>query len=314
MVTPLFNGQPGFPMPGAMPANRFAGIQPLSRPPVRPRFGDDSTGKGDGKGGDGQDKVDTSATRPGGDVKPTDGVKTDGADTQHQTPPESTPPAAGKGQNGRILLGLFFKKVVPLLLSLAWFAPPWGLIIGLAGIPLSFISGRIGNHIMKGVDEDKASGAAANFKKLDDLLSNPTGAKDGEVVDHLNRTLEDLLNVKRFPFLTDFLTKYAKLSKDKGIGKVLNRYTMLKANVYTEVADSDSIGGAAAATIRGGWQYFVYFKLLPGIGEWLEKMSTAAPGPFKYVFKGLGLLLHYFGFLKLAKDMATPEGNPPPKQ
>lgn len=311
MVTPLYNGQPGLPLPGPVPVNRFASTLPAA--PVRPLFG-----TGDDKkkpGGEGDQVVKRQAA--GGDAKgtgktndpnapaPAEGAQpTDANPDKPQEPAQGQPAYQGGNHNGKIMAGLFFKKIVPLLLSLAWFGGPVGIAFGIAGIPLSYMSGRLGKKMLEGVDEKQVNGSAANFKVLNEILEGQRNAKDGEVVEQLNRTLEDLINVKKIPILTDQMRKYLKLSKDSGIGKYLNNYTMLKANVYTEVAEADSVGGAAVAAAKGGWEYFLYFKILPGIGKSLEKASNTAPGPFKWVFKGLGFLLHYFGFFKLAQGMS----------
>lgn len=216
--------------------------------------------------------------------------------------------------------GLFFKRILPLMIGVCAFIPGYGLLIGILGTIPSYFSGRYGASVLEKL-KDKAksddSSLMKQFARIDELLDNPQKAKDpDELFNLVSRFIEDALDIRMFPALKR-LAVFVKPTKDNLLGKALMRYNRaaLWAKVNLEVAEAESVGGAAWKGVKGGMHHFMVFKLLPTIGKFIENGSKFAPGILKPVFWGMGWCLEWFGLLKLGADMmmSSPEPAKPAK-
>lgn len=206
------------------------------------------------------------------------------------------------GSNSRQAAGILFSRIVPLLLSLPLAGGVPGFMIFMAGFPLSYLSGKFGRSLMKDVDQTKLSPIFQHYSKLEAALTNPQNLKSGEVVDHYNNAKDELFNLIKLPLVTDFLKKNLTLSKAGGLGKLLNNFTMLKANIYSDVAQADNVQKAAAAGIKGGLNYVVYFQLCRKIGKAIKVFAQAPWVPFKGMVSAAGTMLENLWLAKLAVD------------
>lgn len=216
--------------------------------------------------------------------------------------------------------GLFFKRILPLMIGVCAFIPGYGLLIGILGTIPSYFSGRYGARVLEKL-KDKAqtedSSLMKQFSRIDELLDNPQKAKDpDELFNLVSRFIEDALDIRMFPALKK-LAVFIKPTKDNLLGKALMRYNRaaLWAKVNLEVAEAESVGGAAWKGVKGGMHHFIVFKLLPTIGKFIENGSKFAPGFLKPFFWVTGWCLEWFGLLKLGADMmmTSPEPAKPAK-
>jgi hypothetical protein len=211
--------------------------------------------------------------------------------------------------NAQVAKGLFFKQAVPLLLSLGAFVPGYGILIALAGMPLSYLSGRYGSYLLNKVKEKpdaQLNGMFDNIHRLDELLDDPSKARDqNEIINRINRVIDDALDVKRFPFLGGIIDRI-KPSPHNVFGRILQRWTKfaMLANVNTAIAKEDNVFKATAAGVKGSFTFLLYHTILPGIGNILEKTAKMLPGPLKWPVWGLAKLLEYMGWIRLAGDVA----------
>lgn len=214
-----------------------------------------------------------------------------------------------KSDDMTLAKGLFFKKVVPLAVGFGSMIPFWGIGIAIAGIPVSYLSGRYGDKVMEGVM--KREGVCVNetlrsFARIDELMEHPDRANNPtELLERVNKVIDDALDVKAIPGLKsvgEWLKPF--------VGKFLMKYNrgMLWATVNTEIAEAKSVTEAARRGVKGSLTHLWYFQILPTVGGWIRKGATLAPQPFRMGFQGLGMLLEWFGFLKLTANVATPGG------
>lgn len=216
--------------------------------------------------------------------------------------------------NATLARGLFFKQVLPIIISLGAFIPVYGIPIAILGIPVSMISGRYGTSVLnklKNKDNAQLSEPLKNIARIDEILGNPNKATSPtEIIDRINKALDDALDIKKFPFM-DRIVRYLRPTQNNFLGRILGQWQRfaLLANINVNVAKEESIGKATYAGIKGGFQFLFWATLVPKVGMMLEKGSRFMPAPLSWICKGLGWLMEYAGLLRFAADLTT---NPKP--
>lgn len=215
------------------------------------------------------------------------------------------------GDKTRLAAGFILEDVVPPLLGFAFVAGPVGWLVTLGSLPLSYASGKLGRHIASGVDKNNLPQGMKSFQDFRESFRNRDKLKGQyDLLNKWNVLIDDALNVRsgHAKMLAGILGNYLKVSKDSKVGRILSSKQFLKANIYHDVAQANTVSGAFKAGAKGGIGFWFYNVCLPGVGLALEKASSTLWGPFKWPFMGLGLLLKNYGLLKLGKDvLSTPK-------
>lgn len=215
-----------------------------------------------------------------------------------------------KSDNATLMQGLFFKQILPIMLSLGALIPVYGLVIGIAGIPLSILSGRYGSNLLqklKTKENANLSDAMANIARIDEILGNPGKANSStEIIDRINKAIDDALDVKKLPFLSKFIQRI-RPTQHNALGRLFNNWNKFAflANININVAKEDSLGKAAYSGIKGGCGYLLLHVVMPKVGMALEKGSRFMPFPLNWICKGLGLLMEYAGLLRAATSIGA---------
>lgn len=229
------------------------------------------------------------------------------------TTPETKPPTGWKNKifndKARLATGFVLEDVVPPLLGFAFVAGPIGWAVTLGSLPLSYASGKLGRRIASGVNKDNLTGSMKSFHDFRESFRNRHELKEsGALINKWNTFIDDALNIRsgQYKALAGALGGFVKVNANSRIGKILSSKQFLKANIYHDVAQADSVGKAVKAGAKGGASYWFY-QGVQGIGLAMEKASNAMWGPFKWPFKGIGWLLANLPLLKTAKDLALPQ-------
>ncbi|WP_373531192.1 hypothetical protein [Vampirovibrio sp.] len=229
--------------------------------------------------------------------------------------PQSRPTTPETGKSGlfgdkvRLTTGFILEDVVPPLLGFAFVTGPLGWLVTLGSLPLSYASGKLGRRIASGVQPHNLPPAMKSFQDFREGFRNRENLKGQyDLLNKWNVFIDDALNVRAgYPkMLGGLVGRYLKVSKDSRIGQVLSSKQFLKANVYHDVAQANTMGGAFKAGAKGGMGFWFYNAFLPGAGLTLEKAADMMWGPFKAPFKGLGWILKNLALLRLGKDMLSP--------
>jgi hypothetical protein len=220
--------------------------------------------------------------------------------------------------NATLARGLFFKQVLPIIISLGAFIPVYGIPIAILGIPVSMISGRYGTSVLnrlKNKDNAQLSEPLKNIARIDEILGNPNKATSPtEIIDRINKAIDDALDIRKFPFLNR-IVQYLRPTQNNFLGRILGQWQRfaLLANININVAKEESIGKATYAGVKGGFQFLFWATLVPKVGMMLEKGSRFMPAPLSWICKGLGWLMEYAGLLRFAADLST-SPKPPASQ
>ncbi len=214
--------------------------------------------------------------------------------------------------------GLFFKQVLPIVISLGAFIPVYGIPIAILGIPVSMISGRYGTSVLnklKSKDNVQLKEPLQNFARIEEILADPNKATSPtEIIERINKAIDDALDIRKFPFLNR-IVQYLRPTQNNFLGRILGQWQRfaLLANINVNVAKEDSIGKATYAGVKGGFQFLFWATLVPKVGMMLEKGSRFMPAPLSWICKGLGWLMEYAGLLRFAADFAGTPKPPTPK-
>lgn len=217
------------------------------------------------------------------------------------------------GDKTRLAAGFVLEDVVPPLLGFAFVAGPVGWMITLGSLPLSYAAGKAARRITSGVNKDNLSGGMKSFHDFREGFRNRHTLEGTQLLDKWNTFIDDALNIRsgQYRSLVGMLGGGLKVGKDSRIGKILSSPQFLKANIYHDVAQADSVKGAVKAGAKGGIGFWFYQVALPGAGQFMEKAGQSMWGPLKWPFTGIGWVLKNLPLLKLGKDMMSA---PKPRQ
>lgn len=251
--------------------------------------------------------------KQGGDqseLKRISGAQPDsGAKPENSTDaPENNPPRKPRlfGDTARMTTGFLLEDVVPPLLGFAFVAGPVGWAITLGSLPLSYLSGKLGRRIASGVEHQNLPAGLKSFQEFRESFRNRDKLQDGgQLLAKWNQFVDDALNIRsgQYKMIGGMLSNYLRLTPNSKIGKILTSKRFLKANIYHDVAQANSAGGAIKAGAKGGMSFWFYNNFLPAAGGAMEKAADVMWGPFKWPFKGMGWILHNLPFLQLGKDL-----------
>lgn len=220
--------------------------------------------------------------------------------------------ATTHGRNGifsdkaRLATGFILEDVIPPLLGFAFMAGPLGWLITLGSLPLSYASGKLGRQIASGVKSDNLPPAMKSFQDFREGFRNREKLQGQyDLLDKWNVFIDDALNVRsgHAKMIGGLVAGYLKISKDGKIGQVLSSKQFLKANIYHNVAQANTLAGAIKAGTKGGMGFWFYNGFLPGAGLALEKGADMISGPLKLPLNGLGWILKNLALLRLSKDI-----------
>jgi hypothetical protein len=213
----------------------------------------------------------------------------------------------------RFGLGFILEDIVPPLLGFAFLAGPMGFLLTIASAPISFLSGKLGRRLIRGVNDENSSARLKKVHAFRDFLKNPGEDKE-QFVSKWNKGIGDLLNIResRFSGPLRFMANRLKVSQggQNFISRIVNNPNFLKARIYHDISQSNSIGGAVKSGAKGGLMFCLYHKVLPKIGRMLEGIAAVLPGPLKWACNAIGKLLKDFGWAVMFKDMLWPPKKP----
>lgn len=236
---------------------------------------------------------------------------------QNATPENSSATNSGRngvfGDKARLATGFILEDVVPPLLGFAFMTGPLGWLVTLGSLPLSYASGKLGRRIASGIKPEHLPPAMKSFQNFREGFRNKENLQGQyDLLEKWNVFIDDALNVRsgHAKMIGGLLGGYLKISKDGKIGQILSSKQFLKANVYHNVAQANTVGGAIKAGAKGGMGFWFYNGFLPGAGLALEKGADLISGPLKLPLNGLGWLLKNMALLRLGKDMlAAPKSH-----
>lgn len=211
------------------------------------------------------------------------------------------------GDKARLAAGFVLEDVVPPLLGFAFVAGPVGWLVTLGSLPLSYAAGKAGRKIAGSVHQENLTGGMKSFHDFREGFRNRHTLEGTQLLDKWNTFIDDALNIRsgQYRSLIGMLTGRLKVSQNSKIGKILSSPQFLKANIYHDVAQADSIGKAVKAGAKGGMGFWFYQVCLPGAGQFMEKVGQNLWGPLKWPFMGIGWTLKNLPLLKLGKDMMS---------
>jgi hypothetical protein len=247
--------------------------------------------------------------------------ETDTVELKGQASKESKPSATAQekpdgwqdkffGDKTRLAAGFILEDVVPPLLGFAFIAGPIGWLVTLGSLPLSYAAGKAGRRIAGSVNHNNLTGGMKSFHDFREGFRNRHTLQGTQLLDKWNIFIDDALNIRsgQYRSLIGMMAGGLKIGQNSKLGKILSSPQFLKANVYHDVAQADSIGKAFKAGAKGGMGFWVYQVALPGAGQFMEKTGQNMWGPFKLPFIGIGWILKNLPLLKLGKDMmSTPK-------
>jgi hypothetical protein len=226
--------------------------------------------------------------------------------------PAATKPKYGYYQNNvRAGFGFLFRDIVPLLLSLPLMGGIPGLIVAVACVPISYLSGKFGRHVAKDVDPNNLNRVFKYLSSVRNTLSGDPGSNNNQqsIVDRLNGALNDLLNIRP----TDgwlktwwkqglrgmlFLTPGSRMANF--FTAISNSRFLLRAEVNTRVAQENTVGGAGKAAVKGAAEW-TFYSALSSIGNALSKCWW----PLSWI----GGMMKYAGLIKITSDTLSSTGN-----
>lgn len=211
------------------------------------------------------------------------------------------------GDKARLAAGFILEDVVPPLLGFAFIAGPIGWLVTLGSLPLSYAAGKAGRRIAGSVNQNNLTGGMKSFHDFREGFRNRHTLQGTQLLDKWNTFIDDALNIRsgQYRSLIGMMAGGLKIGQDSKLGKILSSPQFLKANIYHDVAQADSIGKAFKAGAKGGMGFWFYQVALPGAGQFMEKAGQNMWGPFKLPFIGIGWILKNLPLLKLGKDMMS---------
>lgn len=240
--------------------------------------------------------------------------------TEQQAAAQDVPSAPKYGyiqNNVRAGLGFFFRDIVPVLLSLPAAGGFLGFLLAAACVPLSSISGKIGNRIARDVDHDTLNPLFKYLSSIHDVIKSSAKSKaEGDpnvptqpVVDRLNQALNDAFNVRNGGWFTKWVVPKLTLSKDGWLGKILEKFstsyaTVLRAEMNIHAAQAKSVGEVGKAAAKGAMDYSFY-SIMHWVGTGISKIGF-------WPFTWIGEMMKQAGWIKIAADVMSSKPNPTP--
>ncbi len=250
--------------------------------------------------------------------------------------------SSDSSQNFKFMLGMFFKTIVPISLSLPLFTGPAGWVVALASLPISNLSGRYGDKVMESINTNSLNPVTKSMFELQNVISNPKEHSGEDFITKFNSTVEnvgDVFDINRLPLVGGLLrflnkvpvfgktlsqrvlglnparwiTRTMNLSKDKGVGKFINNKFFIFANANMAAANGKTMVEGLKNGTREGFKSLLLFKALPNIGDSMDRFGNSLPGALRWVVKGPAKLMKYAGLIYYALK-AKLSGNEPAQQ
>lgn len=198
--------------------------------------------------------------------------------------------------------------IAPLALSILPLIgiPGFGLLFGIATLPLSYLSGKLGRKVAKDVNPDDLNPAFKYVHQVKHILTQKHDDKNGSLVDNLNKATDDLLNVRNMPaFVTTTLLPRLKVKQGSWSSKILTRMNgmaLMRAEVNIRLAQAENSKDAGKAMFNGVKDFAVY-SAMNKLGT--AMVTSSVPGA-----KWAGEVLKNAAWVKIAADLLrTKEGH-----
>lgn len=189
---------------------------------------------------------------------------------------------------------------LPLALSVPMLGGVPGFMLAMAGMPISYMAGKTGRWLAKDVDQENLIPVFKYVSAVKGALFTPPGGNEGQVVDLLNKATDDFLNVRGGGGIKAWLFQKLLLNKDKGIGRMLTKFSVWRAEVNIRLARATNLSEAGKAA-AGGVKDFALYSVLNKMGKGLTAFggSSFLFAPIRWI----GRLMQHAAWIKIAADV-----------
>lgn len=191
--------------------------------------------------------------------------------------------------------------VLPLALSVPMLGGVPGFLLAMAGMPISYMAGKTGRWIARDVDHENLIPVFKYISTVKGVLISSQGGHENQMVDLLNKATDDFLNIRGGGGLVKtWLLQRLMLRKDKGVGRMLTKFSIWRAEVNTRLARAENLAEAGKAAANGVKDFALY--------SILNKIGTAlvAFGGKSILFlpiRWIGHMMKNAAWLKIAADV-----------
>lgn len=189
---------------------------------------------------------------------------------------------------------------LPLALSVPMLGGVPGFMLAMAGMPISYAAGKTGRWLAKDVDQENLIPVFKYVSAVKGALFAPPGSNNGQVVDLLNQATDDFLNIRGGGAVKAWLFQKLLLNKDKGVGRMLTKFSIWRAEVNIRLARATNLSEAGKAA-AGGVKDFALYSILNKIGT---GMAAVGGGSFLLApIRWIGRLMQHAAWVKIAADV-----------